>query len=147
MKFFLLSFFILFLTGCIQTPIDDPIDVQTPIELGLAYLNEHDLSNAKTQLLLAEQKAPDNPEVLDSLAYFYQKTNDLQTAETYYQKAVTLNPSSALAKNNYAVFLCRQKRYSEAIYLLQKISQDPDYAKTNLAKKNLEICLHKLQHD
>jgi len=106
----------------------------------LSFTFTNNPSAAKKQLLLIEQKQPNNPEVLDSLAYFYQQTKNSKVAESYYQKAIILNPHSSQAKNNYAVFLCFKKHYSEAIKLFEQALENPNYLNAYLAKQNLKNC-------
>jgi Tfp pilus assembly protein PilF len=54
-----------------------------------------------------------------NLALVYQRTEDLDQAELYFRQALQRNPGNLTAYNQYAIFLRRQGRFSnaESVYL------------------------------
>ena len=114
------------------------IAANTNVELGLAYLQQHDSVRAKEKLLRALQQAPDWEVSQDAMAYFLENTGNKAAAEKYYQQAVKNN--SALACNNYGNFLCRDHRPLEAEKMFLKAVDNPVYLNTAKAYENAGLC-------
>jgi type IV pilus assembly protein PilF len=109
-------------------------------KIGLNYLEEGDFVLAKEKLLSALQKNPNSFFTNSAMAYYYEKTGHIKTAEEYYIKARHLAEVKGSADNNYGTFLCRQKRYAEADQYFQKAVNDPLYINTAKAYENAGIC-------
>ncbi|MCP0912874.1 MULTISPECIES: type IV pilus biogenesis/stability protein PilW [Legionella] len=110
------------------------------VQLGLAYLKQGDRPRAKRKLLLAIEQAPDSPSVNAAMAYFMEKTGELEEAQSYYHKAMALAPGSGAQLNNYGTFLCRQGQYQQAEkYFLQAV-KDVKYENTAGAYENAGLC-------
>ena len=112
----------------------------TNVQLGLAYLQTGDVQRAKQKLLLAEQQAPASTESQGAMGYFLESTGNLFQAEAYYRRAVTLNPKSGAAQNNFGTFLCRRGRYREADQHFLLALQDPNYLNTAQVYENAGLC-------
>lgn len=112
----------------------------TNVQLGLAYLQSGDVQRAKQKLLLAEQQAPASTESQGAMGYFLESTGNLSQAEAYYRRAVTLNPKSGAAQNNFGTFLCRRGRYTEADQHFLLALQDPSYLNTAQVYENAGLC-------
>ena len=109
------------------------------VKLGLSYLRQGDVVRAKQKLLLAQQQNA-SAEAYRALAYFYDKTNNLQLANKYYQKAITKAPENGAGHNNYGVFLCREKHYSDAERQFLIAANDEHYVNTANAYENAGLC-------
>ncbi|MDP1574782.1 MAG: hypothetical protein Q8L78_07630 [Coxiellaceae bacterium] len=113
---------------------------KTHAQLGLIYLSKGFYARAKMELLLALQEDPNHALSWDSMAYFSEKIGDKQAASDDYQKALLLEPHSGAAKNNYGAFLCREKKYHEAIYFFLAAAKEPSYINAANAYSNAGLC-------
>ncbi len=95
------------------------------------------------KILLAAN--PGNEIALDNLANLYQDLGKSSEAKALYEKALSLNPDYAEARNNYAVLLCLGKEYRagiqelESAILAQPTCLPPHY---NLGKAYYELGNH-----
>ncbi len=121
-------------------PSTGPQASNANVQLGLAYLQSGDMQRAKQKLLLAEQQAPASTESQAAMGYFLESTGSFSQAEAYYRKAVTLNPKSGAAQNNYGTFLCRRGRYAESDQHFLLALQDPSYLNTAQVYENAGLC-------
>ncbi|GGI76193.1 type IV pilus biogenesis/stability protein PilW [Legionella impletisoli] len=151
MKTYLLFIITAFLlVACQQNkdPADEPISKEYNradaasfnTQLGLAYLKQGNPPRAKRKLLLALSQAPDSPGVNAAMAYFLEKTGDINEARTYYKKAMSLAPGSGAQLNNYGTFLCRQGEYKHAEEYFAKAVKDVKYENTAAAYENAGLC-------
>lgn len=111
------------------------------MQLGMAYLKEGDMPRAKGKLITAVTQAPKLPDVNVAMAYFLEKTGEIQQAESWYLKAIALAPGNGAFLNNYGTFLCRTKRYKEAENYYIKAIHDPNYLYTAGAYENAGLCM------
>ncbi|MDX2165332.1 MAG: tetratricopeptide repeat protein [Gammaproteobacteria bacterium] len=110
------------------------------VALGLAYLNEGNKVKAKEKLLFALEESPNNPLVLDSMAYFWEVTQNVALASAFYQKAYDIAPNDGAALNNYAVFLCKHGQEKKAETLFLKAVHLQNYVHTAKAYENAGVC-------
>lgn len=110
------------------------------VQLGVTYLQQGNPALAKPKLLLALQQAPDWPPALDAMAYYLETTGDSVAAEKYYQQALSISPKDGSANNNYGTFLCRAKRYPEALHTFEQAIADPNYLNAANAYENAGMC-------
>jgi type IV pilus assembly protein PilF len=146
----------LFLSACAAPPsttqdqlppdalTNNPTAATYNTQLGVAYLQQGDVSRAKSKLLLAQQQNPASPEVWDALAYYYQSTGDNTQADKYYIKAISLAPKNGSTLNNYGAFLCQQRRYKESVSYFIKATQDSSYINTAQAFENAGLCAEEI---
>jgi len=113
-------------------------------QLGLSYLEKHEVQQAKQKLLLALDEAPNIPETWYSMAYFMEVTGNKTEAEKYYLKAIEIAPKKGEVQNNYGTFLCRTGDYSGAINHFLLAVQDPKYLDTASAYENAGLCAMKI---
>lgn len=128
------------LTGCYTSSVVNPSAASDNMALGLAYFKEGDRVRAQQKLLLAEQQAPQDPLVQDTLGYFYEQSGELNKAEQYYQRALRIAPHDGAVQNNYATFLCRQKDYQLALKHFLLATQDHHYLHPAEAYENAGRC-------
>ncbi len=109
-------------------------------QLGLAYLQQGNRARAKRKLFAALAQAPDSPDVNAAMAWFMEKSGEINTADVYYRKAIHLAPGQGAQLNNYGAFLCRQRHYRQAeVYFLQAVN-DAKYDHTAGAYENAGLC-------
>lgn len=110
------------------------------LQLGMAYLEKHEIQRAKQKLLLALHEAPQLPEVWYSLAYFFEVTGDQERAKRSYIRALELAPKRGDTNNNYGTFLCRSHHYQASIKYFLTATQDEEYLDTASAYENAGLC-------
>lgn len=116
-------------------------------QLGIAYLERHDVQRAKQKLLLSLSEDSDIPEPWYSMAYFQEATGNKIEANKYYLKAVEIAPGRGDAQNNYGTFLCRAGNYSDAIKHFKLAIADPNYLDPADASENAGLCAMKIPDD
>jgi len=94
------------------------------------------LPKAFHELIKSDEILPDQPEVLDALAYAWLLRGDMKKSETFYLRAMRHNAGAA-TYNNYANLLNRMARYKEAEKAARKALDDPRYPNQDLAFINL----------
>lgn len=144
-KQLIVTFFIVTLVACSifpksKTQISGSQASDVNVQLGLAYLENGDVQRAHQKLLLAEQQSPGSLQAKGAMGYFLESTGSLPSADAYYRRAITLNPKSGAAQNNYGTFLCRRGRYAEADQHFLLALQDPSYLNTAQVYENAGLC-------
>jgi type IV pilus assembly protein PilF len=139
-----------FLWGCSTTPGNHQENdrgkstAKTNIQLGLVYLEKHNVQQAKERLLRALEEDPKMPEAQYAMAYFLETTGNPQQANIYYLKAIELAPERGDVQNNYGTFLCRHKQYQKAVQHFLLAVQDSKYLETASAYENAGLCSLKI---
>jgi type IV pilus assembly protein PilF len=145
-RLFFLFVAVVMLVGCNSAKRSEAYDKQNTrtakinVQLGLAYLEQHNIRRAKQKLLLAVDEAPSSPEAWYSLAYFYEATGNHELADKYYLKAIRIAPKRGDSQNNYGTFLCRTKHYQEAIQHFLIAVHDNNYLNPADAYENAGLC-------
>jgi type IV pilus assembly protein PilF len=145
------SMFVFYLSACSTTKPSTNEDVNRKIataklntQLGMTYLEKHNMKLAKQKLLLALDQAPNIPDTWYSMGYFLEVTGEKEQAKKYYLKSVELAPGRGDVQNNYGTFLCRSGEYSEAIEHFQVAAKDINYIDTAAAYENAGLCALKI---
>jgi cytochrome c-type biogenesis protein CcmH/NrfG len=92
------------------------------------------MADKQAEPLLAKLKAdPNNADLLNQVGNIYRMTHQFQTAATYYQKSLDLNPKNVGPRTDLASCLYYQGDVDGAIAQLEKsLSYDPKHAGTLL---------------
>jgi type IV pilus assembly protein PilF len=109
-------------------------------QLGLAYLNQGNMPRAKRKLLQALALNKTSPDVNAALAYYYEKTKEVNEATAYYKKALDYSHHDGAQLNNYGAFLCRQGQYDKAEQYFLDAVKDMRYLHTAGAFENAGLC-------
>lgn len=150
MKFFggLLVVVVMLLQSCQHTQNKQYQEAASyNMQLGLAYLKQGDRPRAKRKLLTALAQAPDSPSVNAAMAYFMEKTGEINQATFYYKKAILAAPGRGAQLNNYGAFLCRRGQYREAQTYFLKAVKDAQYEYTAGAYENAGLCAEAIPDD
>jgi type IV pilus assembly protein PilF len=105
------------------------------IQLGAAYLEQGQTTEALDSLKQALQMEPGNMEAHNLRGLIYMRLNDTQLAEESFRRAVTLSSRNGNVLHNYAWFKCTQGQYPEAAALFNQALNAPAYtahAKTHM---------------
>ena len=139
-------FFLIFLCGCVNNIDykDNKIESQKAtnyhLQLGLLYLKEGNKTRAKQNILSALEASPNSPDAHTSLAYYFEQIGNLSDADTFYKKAIRLKPKDGAILSNYGSFLCRQKRFKEALQVFDRALQDMHFYDSATVYENAGIC-------
>nr|WP_028380636.1 type IV pilus biogenesis/stability protein PilW [Legionella cherrii] len=149
-KFYLLMIVTcLFLQACAHDEESETQNLKKPdlskaasynVQLGLGYLKQGDRPRAKKKLITALEQEPNSPDVNSAMAYYFEQTKELDQAEKYYLKALSVAGNSGAQLNNYGAFLCRQGDYKKAEAYFLKAVNDLKYLHTAGAYENAGLC-------
>lgn len=129
---------ILLLSACVTRTINSDGSVQstvidknklsdTYIDLAIEYQQHNAPQVALERANLAVNTKDDNPKAYMIRAMIYQQLGQYDKAEQDFKKALWLDSKYSEDNVNYAVFLCDQKRYSEALYNFSQALDNPLY--------------------
>jgi len=133
---------VLSLSACASNSTGNVSDKQSRLaeihyRLGIDALGKQGmLPKAFQELIQSDEIRPDQPEVLDALAYAWLLRGDTKKAESFYLRAIRLHAGAA-TYNNYANLLNRMKRYKKAEKAARQALDDPRYPNQDLAFINL----------
>jgi len=134
--------FVLTMSAC-STPvkIDDPAKqarlAKIHYQLGVDALGKQGmLPKAFQELMESNKLQPDQPNVLDALAYAWLLRGDMKKSEHFYKRAIR-HQAGAATFNNYANLLNHLKRFTDAEKNARKALDDPRYPHQDLAFINL----------
>jgi type IV pilus assembly protein PilF len=139
---------VLLASGCVSTttgptkPVADTAEAANlNYQLGARYYRNGKYELARDRLLYSIELEPKNPIVHSTLALTYEALDNLRLASASYEAAVKIAPNNFDVLNTYAVFLCRQGRYDEAIRNFDRAIAvtENDYAEITLT--NAGVCL------
>ncbi len=99
---------------------------------GIKAVDQGDYGTARHDLETAYRYVPDNAEVNFALGLLWQSQGDVRRSETFYAKALALNPRHVGAWNNLGVLASKGKAWGMARNCFAKaIEIDPSDAKAN----------------
>lgn len=144
-------FSLLWLSGCtvsmqheVASSADPDQAVEYNVALGIAYLEQGDLSRAQVKLDKALAMVPDQPEALQAQAMLYRRQGKDDLANEFFLRALSSDPEFTRARNNYAAFLYAQGHVDDACRQLQLATQDSQYPHRAQLYTNLGRCQHQM---
>jgi tetratricopeptide (TPR) repeat protein len=117
---------------CIATPpADAALWSLDYYNTGIKAMDQEDYPLAQQDLETAYRYVPENSEVNFALGLLWQQKGDVRRAETFYAKALEINPRHVGAWNNLGVLAGKEKAWGVAIRFFGKaLAIDPADAKT-----------------
>jgi type IV pilus assembly protein PilF len=130
------------ITGCTSTPVttagapesytesDEPLTrkrAANRLRLAVLYFQEGKNSIALDEVKQAISADPNWFEAYNMRGLIYMRMSDYPSADSSFQKALSINSASAEVKHNYGVMLCKQKRTSEALRMFSAAINTPGY--------------------
>ena len=156
-KFVVLLFMLVtvLVTGCVTVENPDSLQrnkdpnkaLKTYVTLGVRYLQQRNMEDAARTLKRAYEIDPDDAEVNNALALFYTVENEPEQVQKHYEAALKEDPSFSTARNNYAAFLFKQKRYEEALEQLKVAVKDYRYTRRYQSFENMGFCYLQLDDE
>jgi type IV pilus assembly protein PilF len=110
------------------------------LELGVEHLRKGNLQAAKDKIDRALEQNPRYGRAHLVAGMLYNRLGDESKAESHYERAVSLEPKNPEFKNNYAVFLCQQKKYARGEKVALEAAADPLYKTPEVAFLNAGNC-------
>lgn len=133
------------LTACVSTtggrPVDDVAAAAANMELGVAYMRQGKMADAKEKLERAEKQNPKSPDVQFALAELYSRIEQPRDADRRYRNAINLAPDKLEIVNGYAVFLCSSGEVDRGITEFERLVNNPLYGRQAAAASNAGLCL------
>lgn len=148
-KHFLIGFVAALLaSGCVSTtsgpkkPVADTSEAANlNYQLGARYYRNGKYDLARDRLLYSIELEPKNPIVHSTLALTYEALDNLRLATESYEEAVKIAPNNFDVLNTYAVFLCRQEEYDEAIENFDRAIAVRENDDVEITLTNAGVCL------
>ncbi len=110
------------------------------VQLAQEYLKRGNLEVARDKLKRALELDPYSAQAHTVSGFLNETIKEYVQAELHYKRAVELRPKDGDMSNNYASFLCRQRRFDEAEALYRRAMSDPFYKTPEVALTNAGIC-------
>jgi type IV pilus assembly protein PilF len=117
------------------------------VQLGIAYLNQGDIAQAKDKLDRAVKQDPNSAEVHSARALLFARMNDPAQADAEFRAALRLAPHDPQIANNYAVYLCQNGRTDEGVKRFLESARNALYPTPWAAYTNAGVCLHAAKRD
>ncbi len=114
-------------TGKALPTADKEKALASHIQLGLGYLRNKNLDLARHHFEKALAFDSQSAGALNGQALLYQLEGEVALAESFFLKALSSDPSSSRARNNYGNFLYQQKKYSQAYQEFETVTRDLQY--------------------
>ncbi|SEP66952.1 type IV pilus assembly protein PilF [Ectothiorhodospira magna] len=133
----------LVLAGCAAMPQVDEREqraAQVNMELGLHYMRNNELEQAKTNLERALRQHPGSAQVQAAYALLQERLREPRLADQHFRRALDLEPGNPMIQNNYGTFLCRQNRLEEADKAFRAAADHPLYPTPEVAWTNAGVC-------
>jgi type IV pilus assembly protein PilF len=136
------------LSGCAATVNDTPTNLDRTLALnvtmGVEYMEQGNLSRAQAKLDRALEIGADDPRALQAQALLYQRQQEHQLAERFFERALAKAPDFTQARNNYAAFLFDRGHIAKACGQLERATRDLGYTKRARLFTNLGLCRRRL---
>jgi type IV pilus assembly protein PilF len=128
------------LAGCTSnTDVNKPQPekaAEINLELGVEHLRKGNLQQAKDKIDRALEQNPRYGRAQLVAGMLYNRLGDQRKAESHYERAISLEPQNPEFKNNYAVYLCQQKKYERGQKIALQAAADPLYKTPEAAYLN-----------
>lgn len=148
-KHFLVGFVAALLaSGCVSTTtgpvqaepdLDEAADLN--YQLGARYYRNGKYELARDRLLYSIELQPANAIAHSTLALTYEKLDNIRLATESYEEAVHIAPRNFDVLNTYAVFLCRQGEYDDAIKNFDRAIGIRENDNVEITLTNAGVCL------
>jgi type IV pilus assembly protein PilF len=110
------------------------------LELGISYLREGKLVEAKEKIDRALEQNPRNAQAHAYAGLLYMRLGDEAKGDSHFERALSLDPKNPEIQNNYAVLLCQRKRFDRGEKLAVEAAGNPLYKTPHVGYMNAGNC-------
>ncbi len=110
-------------------------------QLGARYYHRGSYELARERLKLAIGIDPKMANAHYTLALTYEQLENSRLAEEHYREAVRVDPNNYDARNAYAVYLCRQEKFDEAVKQIDRALKIEEYDSRYVMLTNAGACM------
>lgn len=110
-------------------------------ELGLRYMLRGNYELALSKLQRSLEFDPESVNANHYMGELYRRLERFPKASSHYQTALRLDPNDSQLLNNYAAFLCGEKKIDEAIPLFNRVLENPVYRQRSQVYENMGLCM------
>lgn len=110
-------------------------------QLGAQYLRNGNYALARDRLERSLEFEPKMAVAHSTLALVFVQLDNLRLATEHYEKAVRYGPENFEIRNAYAVFLCQQKHFDEAMKQFDKAISAFDNDDVEVTLTNAGVCM------
>jgi len=142
------SFVIFLIAGCVTSTTTTTANFEESDDaaeqnysLGARYYQNGNYEIAKVRFERALELDPKLADAHYMLALTHEQLGNPRLATQHYERAVRVEPGNHNARNAYAVFLCRQQRYKEAVKQFDKALKDSDNNTRYVMYTNAGACM------
>lgn len=140
-----LTLVLLVLGGCASQSVREDANprksAELNAELGLRYMLQGKNDLALEKLERALRFDPESATAHHYLAELYRRLGRSEKAAGHYREALDLDPDNSSTRNNYAVFLCSEEAYDEALEQFETVLDNPVYNKAANVYENMGLCM------
>lgn len=117
------------------------------VQLGLAYISEGDLVEARDNLRRALEINPKSAPARAADGLIFQMQGEYERAEERFSRALEHDADFTRGRTYYGAFLYSQGRYQEAYNQFLRASKDSDFQNRAQVFYNLALCAARLERD
>jgi type IV pilus assembly protein PilF len=110
------------------------------LELGVEHLRKGNLAQAKEKIDRSLEQNPRYGRAHLVAGMLYNRLGDEDKAESHFERAIALEPENPEFRNNYAVYLCQQKKFERGKKVALQAAADPLYKTPEVAYLNAGNC-------
>jgi type IV pilus assembly protein PilF len=110
-------------------------------QVGARYFHNGNYERARDRLKRAVELDADLAIAHSVLALSYEQLDNDRLAAEHHQKAIRAEPENFSVRNAYAVFLCGQERYEEAMAQFERAAGVPENDDAEVTLTNAGVCM------
>ena len=110
------------------------------LTLGIDYLRKGNLSEAKEKIERSLSQNPRNANAHAAAGMLYSRLNDIDKADSHFDRAVALGNDDPDILNNYAAFLCTHARFEKGEKIALRAAVNQLYKTPEVAYMNAGNC-------
>lgn len=110
------------------------------LQLGMDYFRKGNFAMAKEKIDRAVEQNPRNAMAQATAGLLYDRLNEPDKSDAYFEKAVSLDPTDPEILNNYAVILCTRGKHAKGEKYFLQAANNPLYKTPEAAYLNAGNC-------
>ncbi len=128
-------------TGTVKPEANENDAAEMNMALGAQYYQNGSYELARDRLLKALELNPRLGTAYSTLGMTYEALDNLRLATEAYENSVRVAPRDFHVRNAYAVFVCRQQAFDEAVKHFDKAVAHPENDNAHITLVNAGMCM------